>query len=322
VAASTLYGGTYTQFDVSFRRLGIDVKFVEPDDPENFRKAITPKTRAVYGETLANPRMNILDIEAVAKIAHEAGVPLVIDNTMASPYLCRPIEHGADIVVHSATKFLGGHGTSIGGVIVDSGKFAWNDKFPAVTQPSPGYHGMVFSQVFGPIAWIIKVRVEGLRDFGPCISPFNSFLFIQGIETLPERMERHSANAMKVAQWLEKQAAVTWVKFPGLSSSKYHALAQKYLPKGQGSIVTFGIKGETEAGKKLIDAVKIFSHLANLGDAKSLIIHPSSTTHQQLNDAQQLEAGVTKDLVRLSVGIEDVDDLIWDLEQAIAASQA
>ena len=321
VSASTLYGGTYTQFDVSFRRMGIDVKFVEPDDPENFRKAITSKTRAVYGETIANPRMNVLDIGAVAKIAHDAGVPLVIDNTMASPYLCRPIEHGADIVVHSATKFLGGHGTSIGGIIVDSGKFPWSDKYPAVTQPSPGYHGMVFSEVFGPLAWIIKVRVEGLRDFGPCISPFNSFLFIQGIETLKFRMEAHSRNAMAVAQWLEKQPAITWVKYPGLKSSPYRALSDKYLPEGQGSIVTFGIKGGTAAGRKLIDNVKIFSHLANLGDAKSLIIHPSSTTHQQLNDAQQLDAGVSKDLVRISVGIEDVDDLIWDLEQAIAASQ-
>ena len=321
VAASTLYGGTYTQFDVSFRRLGIDVKFVEPDDPENFRKALTPKTRAIYGETIANPRMNVLDVAAVAKIAHEAGVPLVVDNTMASPYLCRPIDHGADIVVHSATKFLGGHGTSIGGIIVDSGKFPWSDKYPAVTQPSPGYHGMVFSEVFGPLAWIIKVRVEGLRDFGPCISPFNSFLFIQGIETLKFRMEAHSRNAMAVAQWLEKQPAITWVKYPGLKSSPYRALSDKYLPEGQGSIVTFGIKGGTAAGRKLIDNVKIFSHLANLGDAKSLIIHPSSTTHQQLNDAQQLDAGVSKDLVRISVGIEDVDDLIWDLEQAIAASQ-
>ncbi len=321
VAASTLYGGTYTQFDVSFRRLGIDVKFVEPDDPENFRKAITPKTRVVYGETIANPRMNILDIEKVAAIAHEAGVPLVIDNTMASPYLCRPIEYGADIIVHSATKFLGGHGTSIGGIIVDSGKFPWSDKYPAITKPSPGYHGMVFSEVFGPLAYIIKVRVEGLRDFGPCISPFNSFLFIQGIETLGMRMERHSANALKVAEWLEKNPAVSWVKYPGLPSSAYYAAAQKYLPKGQGSVLTFGIKGGLEAGKKLIDAVQIFSHLANLGDAKSLIIHPSSTTHQQLNDAQQLDAGVSKDLVRLSVGIEDVEDLIWDLDQAIKASQ-
>src|SRR6185503_5134217 len=221
VAASTLYGGTYTQMDVSFRRLGIDVKFVEPDDPENFRKAITPKTKALYGETIANPRMNVLDIEKVAAIAHEAGVPLVVDNTMASPYLCRPIEHGADIVLHSATKFLGGHGTSIGGIIVDSGKFAWTDKFPAITQPSPGYHGMTFSEVFGNLAYIIKVRVEGLRDFGPCISPFNSFLFIQGIETLAYRMEAHSRNALAVAQWLEKQPAITWVKFPGLASSPY-----------------------------------------------------------------------------------------------------
>jgi O-acetylhomoserine (thiol)-lyase len=322
VAASTLYGGTYTQFDVSFRRLGIDITFVEPDDPENFRKALKPNTKVVYGETLANPRMNILDIEAVSKIAHDAGVPLVIDNTMASPYLCRPIEFGADIVVHSATKFLGGHGTSIGGIIIDSGKFTWTDKFPAITQPSPGYHGMKFAEVFGPLAYIIKVRVEGLRDFGPCISPFNSFLFIQGIETLKYRMEAHSRNAMAVAEWLQKQPAITWVKYPGLKDSPYHALAQKYLPKGQGSIVTFGIKGGTEAGRKLIDHVKIFSHLANLGDAKSLIIHPSSTTHQQLTDEQQLDAGVSKDLVRISVGIEDVEDLIWDLEQAIAASQS
>ncbi len=321
VAASTLYGGTYTQFDVSFRRIGIDAKFVEPDDPENFRKAITSKTRAIYAETIANPRMNVLDIEKVAAIAHEAGVPLVIDNTMASPYLCRPIEHGADIVVHSATKFLGGHGTSIGGVIVDSGKFPWSDKFPAITKPSPGYHGMVFSEVFGNLAFIIKTRVEGLRDFGPCMSPFNSFLFIQGIETLKFRMEQHSRNALAVAEWLGTNPAVSWVKYPGLKSSPYYALSQKYLPTGQGSIVTFGIKGGAEAGKKLIDAVKIFSHLANLGDAKSLIIHPSSTTHQQLSDEQQLEAGVSKDLVRLSVGIEDVDDLIWDLGQAIDASQ-
>ena len=321
VAASTLYGGTYTQFDVSFRRIGINVKFVEPDDPENFRKAITPKTRALYAETIANPRMNVLDIERVAAIAHEAGVPLVIDNTMASPYLCRPIEHGADIVVHSATKFLGGHGTSIGGIIVDSGKFQWTDKFPAITQPSPGYHGMKFAEVFGNLAYMIKVRVEGLRDFGPCLGPFNSFLFLQGIETLKFRMEQHSRNAQEVAEWLAKHPAVSWVKYPGLPSSPYHQLARKYLPKGCGSILTFGIKGGLEAGRKLIDSVQLFSHLANLGDAKSLIIHPASTTHQQLSDEQQLEAGVTKDLVRLSVGIEDVEDLIWDLDQAITASQ-
>jgi O-acetylhomoserine (thiol)-lyase len=321
VASSTLYGGTYTQFDVSFRRIGIHVKFVEPDDPENFRKAIGPKTRALYGETIANPRMNVLDIEKVAAIAHQAGVPLVIDNTMASPYLCRPIEHGADIVLHSATKFLGGHGTSIGGIIVDSGKFAWNDKFPAITQPSPGYHGMKFAEVFGNLAYIIKTRVEGLRDFGPCISPFNSFLFLQGIETLKFRMEQHSRNALQVTEWLSRNPAVGWVKYPGLKSSPYYQLAQKYLPLGQGSVATFGIKGGLDAGRKLIDNVKLFSHLANLGDSKSLIIHPASTTHQQLTDAQQLEAGVTKDLIRLSVGVEDVEDLIWDLEQAIAASQ-
>ena len=321
VASSTLYGGTYTQFDVSFRRIGINVKFVEPDDPENFRKAITPKTRALYGETIANPRMNVLDIERVAKIAHEAGVPLVIDNTMASPYLCRPIEHGSDIVLHSATKFLGGHGTSIGGIIIDSGKFQWTDKFPQITEPSPGYHGMKFAETFGNLAFILKARVEGLRDFGPCVSPFNSFLFLQGIETLKFRMEQHSRNALAVAEWLTKQPAISWVKYPGLKTSPYHKLAQKYLPQGCGSIVTFGIKGGLEAGRKLIDAVKLFSHLANLGDAKSLIIHPASTTHQQLSDEQQLEAGVTKDLVRISVGIEDVEDLFWDLEQAIAASQ-
>jgi O-acetylhomoserine (thiol)-lyase len=321
VAASTLYGGTYTQFDISFRRIGINVKFVEPDDPENFRKAITSKTRALYGETIANPRMNVLDIEKVAAIAHEAGVPLVIDNTMASPYLCRPMEYGADIVVHSATKFLGGHGNSIGGIIVDSGKFQWSEKFSAITQPSPGYHGMKFSETFGNLAFIIKARVEGLRDFGPCMSPFNSFLFLQGVETLNLRMERHSSNALALAEWLSKNPAVSWVKYPGLKSSPYYPLAQKYLPKGCGSILTFGIKGGLEAGSKLIDSVQLFSHLANLGDAKSLIIHPASTTHQQLTDEQQLDAGVTKDLVRISAGIEDLDDLIWDLDQAITASQ-
>jgi O-acetylhomoserine (thiol)-lyase len=321
VASSSLYGGTYTQFDVSFRRLGIDVTFVEPDDPENFRKAITPKTRVLYGETIANPRMNVLDIERVAAVAHEAGLPMVVDNTMASPYLCRPIEHGADIVLHSATKFLGGHGTSIGGIIVDSGKFKWNEKFPALTEPSPGYHGMKFVETFGDLAFIIKARVEGLRDFGPCISPFNSFLFLQGIETLKFRMEQHSRSALQVGEWLENHPSVSWVNYPGLKSSRYHALAKKYLPEGAGSILTFGIKGGLEAGRKLIDAVQLFSHLANIGDAKSLIIHPASTTHQQLNDQQQLDAGVSKDLVRISVGLEDLDDIIWDLDQAIAASQ-
>jgi O-acetylhomoserine (thiol)-lyase len=321
VASSTLYGGTYTQFDVSFRRMGIDVKFVEPDNPENFRQAITPRTRALYGETIANPRMNVLDIAKVAAIAHEAGVPLVIDNTMASPWLCRPIEHGADIVVHSATKYLGGHGTSIGGVIVDSGKFAWTAKFPMLTEPSPGYHGLKFAEVFGNLAFIIKVRVEGLRDLGPCLSPFNSFLFLQGIETLRPRMERHCANAQAVAEFLEKHPQVTWVKYPGLKSSPYRALARQYLPRGCGAILTFGIKGGLEAGRKFIDSVKLLSHLANLGDAKSLVIHPASTTHQQLTDEQQLAAGISKDMIRLSVGIEDVEDIIWDLDQSLAASR-
>jgi O-acetylhomoserine (thiol)-lyase len=322
VAASTLYGGTYTQFDVSFRRMGIDVKFVEPDNPENFRRAITPRTRAVYGETIANPRMNVLDIAKVAAIAHEAGLPLVIDNTMASPWLCRPIEHGADIVVHSATKYLGGHGTSIGGVIVDSGRFAWTSKFPMLTEPSPGYHGLRFAEVFGNLAFIIKARVEGLRDLGPCLSPFNSFLFLQGIETLRPRMERHCANAQAVAEFLEKHPQVTWVKYPGLKSSPYRALAAQYLPRGCGAILTFGIRGGLEAGRKFIDSVKLLSHLANLGDAKSLVIHPASTTHQQLTEEQQLAAGISKDMIRLSVGIEDVEDIIWDLDQALAASRA
>ena len=323
VSSSTLYGGTYTQFDVTFRRLGINTHFVEPDDPENFRRAITPKTRCLYAETIANPRMNVLDIEAVARIAHEHKIPLVIDNTMASPYLCRPIEHGADIVVHSATKFLGGHGTSIGGIIVDSGRFPWTaGHFPQLTEPSPGYHGIRFTETFGELAYIIKVRVEGLRDIGPCMSPFNSFLFLQGVETLGMRMDRHSRNALQVAEFLEKHRLVNWVKYPALASSPYKKVADRYLPKGAGSIVTFGIKGGLEAGRRMIDSVQLFSHLANLGDAKSLIIHPSSTTHQQLNEAQQAEAGITPDLVRISVGLEDVEDIIWDLDQALQASQA
>jgi O-acetylhomoserine (thiol)-lyase len=323
VAASTLYGGTYTQFDVTFRRLGIKTHFVEPDDPENFRRAITPKTRCLYGETIANPRMNILDIENVAKIAHEHNIPLVVDNTMASPYLCRPIEYGADIVVHSATKFLGGHGTSIGGIIIDSGRFPWTKgHFPQLTEPSPGYHGIRFTETFGELAYIIKVRVEGLRDLGPCMSPFNSFLFLQGIETLAMRMDRHSRNALAAAEFLEKHPLVTWVKYPALKSSPYKKLAGKYVPHGAGSIVTFGIKGGLEAGRKMIDAMQLFSHLANLGDAKSLIIHPASTTHQQLNEEQQAAAGISQDLVRLSVGIEDLDDILWDLDQGLKASQA
>ena len=322
VSASTLYGGTYTQFDVTFRRMGINVTFVEPDDPENFRRAITPKTRVLYGETIANPRMNILDIEKVASIAHQANIPLVIDNTMASPYLCRPIEYGADIVVHSATKFLGGHGTSIGGVIVDSGRFPWTKgHFPQLTEPSPSYHGLRFTETFGELAFIIKARVEGLRDIGPAMSPFNSFLFLQGIETLPLRMRQHSENAQAVAEYLEKHPQVTWVKYPGLASSPYHSIAKKYLPKGCGSVLTFGIKGGFDAGRRCIDAVQLHSHLANLGDAKSLIIHPASTTHQQLPAKDREVCGISDDMVRLSVGIEDIDDILWDLDQALKASQ-
>ena len=322
VSASTLYGGTYTQFDTTFRRLGFDTTFVDPDNPDNFREAITAKTKLVYIETIGNPRMNIVDIEAVAKVAHDAGLPLVVDNTFASPYLCRPIEHGADLVVHSATKFIGGHGTSIGGLIIDSGKFDWNNgKFPQITEPSPGYHGMKFSETFGEMAFIIKCRVEGLRDFGPCMSPFNAFQFLQGIETLGLRMDRHCANAQTVAEHLDKHALVTWVQHPGLASSPYYELGQKYLPKGRGAIFTFGIKGGLEAGKKFIDARQIFSHLANVGDAKSLVIHPASTTHQQLSESDLAAAGVTPDMVRLSVGLEDAGDIVWDLDQALEASQ-
>jgi O-acetylhomoserine (thiol)-lyase len=322
VSASTLYGGTYTQFDVTFRRIGINPIFVEPDDPENFRKAITPRTKLLYAETIANPRMNVLDIEAVARIAHEHHIPLVVDNTFASPYLCRPFEYGADIIVHSATKFLGGHGTSIGGVIVDSGKFPWNEgSFPMITEPSPGYHGMKFHEVFGNIAFIIRARVEGLRDVGPAISPFNAFLILQGVETLKLRMDAHSANARRVAGFLEGHPRVKWVKYPGLASSPYRTLAEKYLPTGCGAILTFGIDGGLEAGKAFINSCKMLSHLANVGDAKSLVIHPASTTHQQLSEADHAAAGITPDLIRLSVGIEDVEDIIWDLDQALAASR-
>jgi O-acetylhomoserine (thiol)-lyase len=322
VSASTLYGGTYTQFDVSFRKLGYGVKFVEPDDPENFRRAITPKTKCLYGETISNPRGNVLDIEAVAKIAHEHGIPLVIDNTFATPYVCRPIDYGADIVVHSLTKFMGGHGNSIGGAIVDSGKFNWNNgKFPQLTEPSRAYHGMKFSEVFGNLAFIIRARVEGLRDLGPCMSPFNSFLFLQGIETLSLRMDRHLSNSLAVAQHLEKHPLVSWVKYPSLPSSPYYAMAKKYTPKGAGAVFSFGIKGGYEAGKRFIDNMKLFSHLANVGDVRSLVIHPSSTTHQQLSAKEQEAAGVVPELVRLSIGVEDLDDILWDLDQALAASQ-
>ena len=322
VASSTLYGGTYTQFDVSFRRLGYGVKFVEPDDPDNFRKAITPKTKLLYAETISNPRGNVLDIEAVAKVAHDHNLPLVIDNTFASPYLCRPIDHGADIVVHSLTKFMGGHGTSIGGVIVDGGRFDWSKgDFPQLTKPSPAYHGMVFWDVFGPISFILRARVEGLRDLGPCISPFNAFLFLQGIETLGMRMERHVENSLAVAKFLEDHDDVMWVNYPSLPSSPYYALAQKYVPKGAGAVFSFGIKGGYEAGRKFVDSLKMLSHLANVGDARSLVIHPASTTHQQLTADQQAAAGVKPDMVRLSIGLEDLEDILWDLDQALTAAQ-
>ena len=323
VSAATLYGGTYTQFDTTFRRLGFDTTFVEPDDPENFKNAIKDNTKLIYVETIGNPRMNIIDLEAVAKIAHDAGLPLVVDNTFATPYLCRPIEYGADIIVHSATKFIGGHGTSIGGLVVDSGKFDWtNGKFPQITEPSPGYHGMKFAETFGEMAFILKCRVEGLRDLGPCMSPFNAFQFLQGLEMLGMRMERHCSNATAAAEFLEKHDAVTWVNHPGLPSSKYADLAKKYLTKGSGAIFTFGIKGGLEAGKKFIDSVQLLSHLANVGDAKSLVIHPASTTHQQLTESDQEAAGITPDMVRVSIGLEDIEDIQWDLDQALKVSQS
>ena len=319
VASKTLYGGTYTQFDVSFRRLGINTVFVDPENPENFRRAITPRTRVIYGETIGNPLLNVLDIEAVAGIAHDANLPLIIDNTFASPCLCRPIEHGADIVLHSATKFIGGHGTSIGGVIVDSGRFPWDrGAFPQMLEPSKGYHGIRFYETFGDFAYIMKARVEGLRDFGPALSPFNSFLFLQGLETLKLRMDCHSRNALEVARYLSKHPQVAWVNYPGLPSSRYYRLAQKYLPNGAGAIMSFGIRGGLEAGKRFIESLQLFSHLANVGDAKSLVIHPASTTHQQLSDEEKQACGISDDLIRLSVGIEETEDILWDLDQALA----
>ncbi|KEO79700.1 homocysteine synthase [Paenibacillus sp. FSL M8-0228] len=323
VSASSLYGGTYNLFSTTLPKLGIKVHFVDSDDPENFRHAITDKTKAIFAETIGNPQGNVLDVEAVAAIAHEYGIPLIVDNTFPSPYLLRPIEYGADIVVHSATKFIGGHGTSIGGVIVDSGKFDWkaSGRFPGLTEPDPSYHGVVYTEAVGPIAYIIKARVQLLRDLGAAISPFNSWLLLQGLETLHLRLERHSQNALKVAQYLEGHKDVEWVSYTGLPSHPSYALAQKYLPKGQGAILTFGIKGGSQAGSKLIANVKLFSHLANVGDSKSLIIHPASTTHQQLNEEEQVAAGVKPELLRLSVGTEAIDDILYDLEQAIAASQ-
>ncbi|MBP1963730.1 homocysteine synthase [Paenibacillus aceris] len=323
VSAASLYGGTYNLFANTLAKLGITVKFVDPSNPENFRGAITEKTKAIYAESIGNPKGDILDIEAVAAIAHENGIPLIVDNTFPSPYLLRPIEHGADIVVHSATKFIGGHGTTIGGVIVDGGKFDWaaSGKFPGLTKPDPSYNGVVYTDAVGPIAYIIKARVQLLRDLGASLSPNSSFLLLQGLETLHLRLERHSTNALKVAQFLESHEAVEWVSYAGLESHPSYKLAQKYLPKGQGAILSFGIKGGVDAGKKLIHSVQLFSHLANVGDSKSLIIHPASTTHSQLNEQEQISAGVTPGLIRLSVGTEAIEDIIYDLEQAIAASQ-
>ena len=321
VAGSTLYGGTYTQFDVNLRNLGINTTFVDPDRPENFREAITDKTKLLYAETIGNPLNNVLDIEAVAAVAAEAGLPLFVDNTVATPYLCRPIEHGADIIVHSATKYIGGHGTSIGGVVVESGKFPWdNGKFPAMTEPFKGYHGIRFYETFGDFGFTMKARFDALRTFGPALSPFNAFLFLQGLETLHVRMERHCENAMAVAKFLEEHPKVEWVNYPGLASSKYHGLAKKYLPKGASSIVTFGIAGGHEAGVSFIENAQFMSHVANIGDAKTLIIHPASTTHRQLSEEERRSAGVTPDMIRLSVGLESIEDIRWDLDQAITAA--
>lgn len=318
VAAATLYGGTYSLFAHTLKNFGIKVNLVNPDNIDEFEKAINDKTKAVYIESIGNPGINIIDIEAVANIAHKNGVPLIVDNTFASPYLLKPIEFGADIVVHSATKFIGGHGTSIGGVIVDSGKFNWdNGKFTGLVEPDESYHGLKYVETFGNLAYILKVRTALLRDLGAAISPFNSFLLTLGLETLSLRVQKHVDNAKKIAEFLSKHPKVEWVNYPGLVGNPYYDLAKKYLPKGPGSIFTFGVKGGAEAGKKVISAVEIFSHLANVGDAKSLIIHPASTTHSQLDEEQLLQAGVKPELIRISIGIEDVNDLIADLDNAL-----
>ena len=325
VASSSLYGGTYNLLHYTLADLGIETTFVNPADPENFRKAIRPNTKLVFAESVGNPKCDVLDFEAVAAIAHEAGVPLIIDNTAASPYLLRPLEWGADIVVHSMTKFLGGHGTSLGGIIVDSGKFDWGSgRFPRFTNPDPSYHGLVWWELpaeMRQICYILRARVSTMRDLGPALSPFNAFQILQGVETLPLRMQRHSDNALKVAQYLEAHPAVSWVNYPGLPSHPNHELAKKYLRHGFGAIMGFGIKGGLEAGKTFIDSVELLSHLANIGDAKSLVIHPASTTHQQLTPEEQLATGVTPDFIRLSVGLETVEDIIDDLDQALAVSQ-
>jgi O-acetylhomoserine (thiol)-lyase len=322
VSTTSLYGGTYNLFHYTLPREGITVRFVDADDFDGIRAAINSKTRAIYTETLGNPKLDVVDIEKLAAIAHEHGLPLVIDNTAATPALVRPIEWGADIVINSATKFIGGHGTTIGGVIVDAGRFDWkaSGRFTEFTEPDPSYHGLVYADAFGPLAFILKARVQGLRDTGAALSPFSSFLLLQGAETLHLRMERHSQNALAVAKYLESHAGVEWVNYPGLASSKFYERAQRYMPDGQSAIVTFGIVGGYEAGKRVIDALKLFSHVANIGDSKSLVIHPASTTHSQLTVEEQAATGVVPELVRLSIGIEDVRDIIADLDQAIAAA--
>jgi len=321
VSASTLYGGTYTLLEVNLRKLGIETTFVQPDDPENFRRAIKKNTKILYAEALGNPLINIVDIEAIGKIAREAGIPLVIDNTVPSPYLCRPFEWGADIVVHSATKYIGGHGTTMGGIIVESGKFPWdNGKFPGMTEPSRGYHGVRFFETFGDFGYTMRARMETLRTFGPALSPFNAWLLLQGLETLPVRMDRHCENALAVAKFLQDHPHVAWVNYPGLPGNKYGTLARKYLPKGASGLLNFGVKGEAKAGEKFIEAASFMSHLANIGDAKTLIIHPASTTHRQMSEEEQVKAGVTPDMIRISVGLETLDDILWDIDNALSAA--
>ena len=322
VSSNSLYGGTVTLFSQTFAKLGIDVTFVDPRDAENFAKAIKENTRLIYIETMGNPKNDILRYERIADIAHENGMPVICDNTVTTPILFRPFDYGIDIVVHSCTKFIGGHGTCIGGAIVDSGKFDWtNGRYPELTEPDPSYHGVKYVESFGELAYIIKARTQFLRDMGSCMSPFNAFLFLQGLETLHLRMQRHCENALRLAQWLEKNAQVTWVNYPGLKSHPDYQLARKYLPKGQGAILGFGIKGGRQAGIKFINSVKLASHLANIGDSKTLVIHPASTTHQQLTESEQIAAGVTDDYIRVSVGTEHIDDIIADFDQALKVSQ-
>jgi O-acetylhomoserine (thiol)-lyase len=322
VAANKLYGGSINQFNHAFKNFGWNVVWADPDDIDSFERAISPATRAIFIESIANPGGIVTDIEAIAAIARRAGVPLIVDNTLATPYLCRPIDHGADIVVHSLTKFLGGHGNSIGGLIVDAGTFNWSrhGRYPMLSEPRPEYQGIILHETFGNFAFAIACRVLGLRDLGPALSPFNAFLILTGIETLPLRMQRHCDNATAVATWLAAHPRIAWVSYPGLAGDRYHALARKYVPKGAGAVLTFGLKGGYDAGVKLVSNVKLFSHLANIGDTRSLIIHPASTTHRQLTDAQKVQAGAGPDVVRLSIGIEEPDDIIADLEQAFGAA--